>query len=183
MPRRTLRLAPLILGLSLLSACSQGGSEPEPDGGNLIRNGDFELWAGPLPEGWHLEQGSESYISKQRGDDGLQAVFGGDKRELVLIASDLTRVSAGAPYTFSLEYYQGSGDGFTTGSYLEVRWLDQAENIIGRSILEGTAVGRWSTLEHTVSAPEGAIFASVAVGRAPIPSVVAIDNVALYERR
>lgn len=163
-------------------ACTEAPHGRPADTG-LVRNGDFELGTGALAEGWSVEHGDVSFITRKQGDAGFQMVFNGDDRDSVLIASEHIAVSAGATYTFSLDYYQPTGDGFIGGARFEVRWLDQAKALAGRSIIEGSAVGRWTVLQHTVRAPDRAAYAELVVGRAPHPSVVSVDNVALYERR
>ena len=164
------------------TACTEVPHARPTDTG-LVRNGDFEIGTSALAEGWKVEHGDVAFITRKQGGSGFQMVFNGDDRDDVLIASEHIAVSAGATYTFSLDYYQPTGDGFIGGARFEVRWLDQSKTLAGSSILEGTAVGRWTVLQHTVRAPDRAAYAELVVGRAPHPSVVSVDNVALYERR
>lgn len=168
-----------ILLLLVFAAC--GSTTPA--------NGDFELWRGGVPEGWHKEPDQGTNISAQSGQQGVSGTWlrflAGDPEATAPLYSDAFSVTPGATFDAS---WQARIVNEATGGRVgfAIVWLDSGSEIdghvVGIDLVDSVAFdegpGGWRLRSRTITAPAGFARAFIE-GQTSGDMVVDIDSVQL----
>jgi len=147
--------------------------QPQVVYSSLTPNPSLEAWTlgpGAPPDAWTVASGSwgTDFVRTTTSFSGGFSVSvtsgtpGGR-----LLGSQFVSVTEGQLYGATLRYYQPTGTVGSTGAQMELRWYSSSfvEIFAARVILEGTSVGSWTVLPAYVTAPTGARYARLLIGR------------------